>query len=304
MDIRQLQYLAALAREKHFTRAAKACNVAQPTLSGRIRQLEQELGVPIVERGQRFHGLTSEGERVLKWAHAILDNWGSLQQEIAKLRNTKGTLIGRLSLGVIPSGLPMAALLSRAIQERHPGVELTVLSQSSVEILRNLEDFSIDVGLSYLDNEPIEGMRAEAIYTEKYSLLVRADHELAGKTSVTWSQAAQQPLCLLTPNMQNRRIIDRAFRSANVKPTPKLETNSVINLCSNVHLMGLASIVPEYFLEVLGPMSDISAVPLVNPTIEHSVGLLAVDRDPVSPLVLAVFECAQNLDMPENSRRR
>jgi hypothetical protein len=68
--------------------------------------------------------------------------------------------------------------------------------------------------------------------------------------------------------------------------------------------MGLASIVPEYFLEVLGPMSDISAVPLVNPTIEHSVGLLAVDRDPVSPLVLAVFECAQNLDMPENSRRR
>jgi DNA-binding transcriptional LysR family regulator len=66
-----------------------------------IRQLEQELGVPIVERGQRFHGLTPEGERVLKWAHAILDNWGSLQQEIAKLRNTKGTLIGRLSLGVV-----------------------------------------------------------------------------------------------------------------------------------------------------------------------------------------------------------
>ena len=57
MDIRQLQYLVALAREKHFTRAAQACNVTQPTLSGRIRQLEQELGVPIVERGQRFHGL-------------------------------------------------------------------------------------------------------------------------------------------------------------------------------------------------------------------------------------------------------
>jgi DNA-binding transcriptional LysR family regulator len=73
MDIRQLQYLAALAREKHFTRAAKVCNVTQPTLSGRIRQLEQELGVPIVERGQRFHGLTPEGERVLKWVLAILD---------------------------------------------------------------------------------------------------------------------------------------------------------------------------------------------------------------------------------------
>jgi DNA-binding transcriptional LysR family regulator len=304
MDIRQLQYLSALAREKHFTRAAKACNVTQPTLSGRIRQLEQELGVPIVERGQRFHGLTPEGERVLKWAHAILDNWGSLQQEIAKLRNTKGTLIGRLSLGVIPAGLPMAALLTKAIQDRHPGIELTVLSQSSIEILRNLEDFSIDVGLTYLDNEPIEGMRAEAIYMERYSLLVRADNELANKTSVTWADAARQPLCLLPQSMQNRRIIDRAFRAANTKPTPRLETNSVINMCSNVHLMGLASIVPEYFLDVLGPMSDIRAVPLVEPLVEHSVGLVAVDRDPVSPLVLAVFECAKGLETPPKARRK
>jgi DNA-binding transcriptional LysR family regulator len=304
MDIRQLQYLAALAREKHFTRAAKVCNVTQPTLSGRIRQLEQELGVPIVERGQRFHGLTPEGEKVLKWAHAILDNWSSLQQEIAKLRNTKGTLIGRLSLGVIPSGLPMAALIAKAIQERHSGIELTVLSQSSVEILRNLEDFSIDVGLTYLDNEPIEGMRAEAIYMERYCLLVRADNELASRRSVTWTEAAKQPLCLLTPNMQNRRIIDRAFRTANATPAPRLETNSVINLCSNVHLMGLASIVPEYFLDVLGPMSDIRAVPLTNPGIEHSVGLVAVDRDPVSPLVLAVFECAKAIDTPAAPKHR
>ena len=91
MDIRQLQYLIALAREKHFTRAALACHVSQPTLSGRIRQLEQELGVPIVERGQRFHGLTPDGERVLRWANAILDNWTSLQHEIAlKLREAFG----------------------------------------------------------------------------------------------------------------------------------------------------------------------------------------------------------------------
>ena len=159
MDIRQLQYLVALAREKHFTRAAQACHVTQPTLSGRIRQLEQELGVPIVERGQRFHGFTPDGERVLKWAHAILDNWGSLQHEIETLRNTSGLLSGRLSVGVIPTALSMAGLITTAIRERHPDIELTVLSQSSIDILRCLEEFSIDVGLTYLDNEPIEGMR-------------------------------------------------------------------------------------------------------------------------------------------------
>jgi DNA-binding transcriptional LysR family regulator len=298
MDIRQLQYLVALARERHFTRAAQACHVTQPTLSGRIRQLEQELGVPIVERGQRFHGLTPDGERVLAWAQVILDNWSSLQQEIASLRSTAGALVGRLSIGVIPSALPMAALITKAVHARHPGVELTILSQSSVEILRKLEDFSIDVGLTYLDNEPIEGMRAETIYKERYSLLVRTDHELAGRSSVTWTDASQQPLCLLTADMQNRRIIDRAFRAVHTRPVPRLETNSVINLCANVRLMGLASVIPEYFLDVIGPIADVHAVPLTEPDVEYTVGLVAVDRDPLSPLVVAAFDCAKATDAP------
>lgn len=302
MDIRQLQYLVALAREKHFTRAAQACHVTQPTLSGRIRQLEQELGVPIVERGHRFHGLTPEGERVLKWAHDILDNWTSLQQEIATLRNTSEPLAGRLSVGVIPSALPMAGLITKTVQERHPRVELVILSQSSIDILRGLEDYAIDVGLTYLDNEPIEGMRSEAVYMERYCLLVRADHPLADATSVTWADAAKEPLCLLTADNQNRRILDRAFRAVDCAPVPRLETNSVINLCANVHLMGLSSIIPEYFLEVIGPISDVRAVPLMDPVIEHSVGLVAVDRDPLSPLVLAAFECARITEPPFVSR--
>jgi len=298
VDIGQLQYLVALAREKHFTRAAKACHVTQPTLSGRIRQLEQELGVPIVERGQRFIGFTPDGERVLKWAQVILDNWSAMQQDVAQRRDTQGALRGHLSVGVIPSALPMAALMAKAIHARHPDVELTILSSSSIDILRQLEEFTIDVGFSYLDNEPVEGMRGEPIYMERYCLLVRSDHDLAGASTVTWAEAAKQPLCLLTPDMQNRRIIDRAFRAANASPVPRLETNSVINLCANVHLMNITSVIPEYFLDVLGPMSDICTVPLVEPRVEHSVGLVAVDRDPISPLVLAAFECARTIEPP------
>jgi hypothetical protein len=85
---------------------------------------------------------------------------------------------------------------------------------------------------------------------------------------------------------------------------PKLETNSVINLCANVRLSGLASVIPENFLEVLGPISDVRAVPLADPLVEHSVGMIAVDRDPVSPLVLAAFECARDIEPPEVSRLR
>jgi DNA-binding transcriptional LysR family regulator len=292
MDIRQLQYLVALAREKHFTRAASACNVTQPTLSGRIRQLELELGVPIVERGQRYQGLTAEGERVLKWAQLILSTWTSMRQELAQLATSDFGLTGRLVVGGIPSALPMIPLLTKAVRALHPHIDFTVMSLSSEEILRGLDDYSLDVGITYLDNEPIEGLLATPLYDERYCLFLPEDHPLASRETVTWREAAALPLGLPTSNMQNRRIIDRAFRTANCRPDPALETNSVINLCSNVRLMGLASVMPRYILELLGRDPGLIAVPLLEPEVTHSVGLVAQDRDPLGPLVRAVRAAA------------
>ena len=293
MDIRQLQYLVALAREKHFTRAATACNVTQPTLSGRIRQLELELGIPIVERGQRYQGMTAEGEHVLKWAQLILSNWAGMQQELAQIATSDAGLTGRLVLGGIPSALPMIPFLTRDVRAQHPHIDFTVMSMSSEEILRALEDFSIDVGITYLDNEPIAGMLAAPLYSERYCLFVPDGHVLAGRTSVSWKEAADLPLGLLTANMQNRRIIDRAFLSANCHPTPALETNSIINLCSNVRLMGLASIMPLYILDILGRDPGVTAIPLKEPEVAHSVGLVALNRDPLGPLVRAFRDAAR-----------
>jgi DNA-binding transcriptional LysR family regulator len=292
MDIRQLQYLAALAREKHFTRAAAACGITQPTLSGRIRQLEQELGVPLLERGQRYIGLTPEGERVLKWAHSILDGWQSLQAELAAIKG-KGGLVGRLVLGVIPSALPKASFLTRAMNAAHPAVDFTILSHSSEDIIRALNDFSIDAGITYLDNEPVEGLIQTELYRENYCLFVAAEHKLAAQPSVTWFEAAQQPLCLLTPNMQNRRIIDRAFAQAKVRPTPRIETNSIMNLIASVRSMDLCSIMPGYFKSALGVLEGVVAVPLAEPEVSHKVGLVAVDREPLSPLVNGLFAAAR-----------
>jgi DNA-binding transcriptional LysR family regulator len=295
MDIRQLQYLAALAREKHFTRAAAACNVTQPTLSGRIRQLELELEVPIVERGQRYEGLTGEGEQVLKWAHVILKNWQSMQEELGHLKDHEAGLSGRLILGGVPSSLPMIPLLTKEIRTIHPGIEFTVLSQSSEEIIRALADFSIDTGITYLDNEPIDGLLTYPLYIERYCLIVGEGHPLANRDAVTWREASKEPLCLLTPNMQNRRIIDHAFERAKCHPAPRLETNSFINLCSNVRLTGLASIMPQYILQVLGIMSGFRAIPLAEPKVEHSIGLVIADRDPLSPLIEVLRDAAKSI---------
>lgn len=292
MDIRQLQYLVALAREKHFTRAANACHVTQPTLSGRIRQLELELGVPIVERGQRYQGLTQEGARVLKWAQLILNNWASMHQELAHLATSDFGLTGRLAVGAIPSALPMIPYLTQAVRKLHPHIDFTVMSLSSEEILRGLDDYSLDAGITYLDNEPINGLMATPLYTERYSLFLPAGHPLAAQDSVTWREAAELPLGLPTSNMQNRRIIDRAFRTAESRPEPALETNSVVNLYSSVKLMGLASIMPEYIVGIFGGDVDVHAVPLKSPNIAPSVGLITPDRDPVAPLIRVFREAA------------
>lgn len=129
MDIRQLRYLVSLARERHFARAAEACGVAQPTLSAGLRQLEEELGVPVVKRGNRFKGLTPEGERVLAWARCILADCDALEQELAGARRT---MRGQVVVGVIPSALPMVAALTEALLKQQPGISVRLLSQSSI----------------------------------------------------------------------------------------------------------------------------------------------------------------------------
>jgi DNA-binding transcriptional LysR family regulator len=92
--------------------------------------------------------------------------------------------------------------------------------------------------------------------------------------------------------MQNRRIIDRAFAAAKVRPTPRLETNSIMNVISSVRSMDLCSILPDYFKNALGALEGVVAVPLSEPTVSHKVGLVAVDREPLSPLIAALFEAA------------
>ena len=292
MDIRQLQYLAALAREKHFTRAAEACGVTQPTLSSRIRQLEDELGVPIVERGQRYLGLTREGETVLKWAHAILDDCAALTQELAQMRTGLG---GRLTIGVIPTALLFTPRITAVMTAAHPDVGFKILSMTSIEVLEALKVHAIDAGISYLDNEPVEYHTTQPLYSERYCAILRAGHRLAGKPSVTWAEVAEGPLCLLNAEMQNRRIINRAFRDVGANPRCQVETTSMSNILAHVLGSGLIGIVPEDFLASIGGNPGVASVPLTQPEVHHEVGLIALDRNPMPPAIAALFKACKGL---------
>ena len=208
--IDKLDFILALARERHFGRAAEACGVTQPTLSAGVKQLEEQMGVLLVNRGSRFQGFTPEGQRVLDWARRIVGDTRAMREEINALRHG---LTGRLRIAAIPTALAMVAALTTPYRERHPNVTFTVLSRTSIEILELLENLEIDAGITYLENEPVGRVNSVPLYHERYRLLTSAEAPLGNRDSVTWAEVAEVPLCLLTPDMQNRRIIDRLIKS-------------------------------------------------------------------------------------------
>src|SRR3984893_12157750 len=142
--IDKLELLLALAKERLFGRAAEACGVTQPTMSTSLKQLEEALGVMLVQRGSRFQGFTPEGERTLDWARRIVGDARAMRQEINGL---KGKHSAEIRMAAIPTVLGMVGMLSTPYLARHPDVRFRVVSCTSADVLGLLENLEVDAGL-------------------------------------------------------------------------------------------------------------------------------------------------------------
>lgn len=281
MNLRQLEYLVTLDREQHFGRASAASHVSQPALSAGIRDLERELGVPLVRRGHRFEGLTPEGQRVLVWARRMLGDLAGLDQEVSRL---KGGLEGTLRLGAIPTAVPASTDVTIRFRERHPRMRIRIRSMSSREIADGLATGELDAGLTYLDDEPLADVRSRPLWRERYLLLGATDDAQVPALTVNWAHAATLPLCLLTADMQHRRIVDAAFAAAGAVPDPVVETNSVSALIAHAR-RGLPGITAHTWLLAHSLPAELRAVPLVEPVVEHTIGLVTSASAQLSPVV-------------------
>jgi DNA-binding transcriptional LysR family regulator len=290
--IDKLEFLLALARERHFGRAAEACGVTQPTLSAGVKQIEEQMGVLLVNRGSRFQSFTPEGEKVLEYARRIVGDNRAMRAEVNALRHG---LTGRLRIAAIPTALAMIASLTTPFRQRHPNVQFTVMSRTSIEVLEQLDNLEIDAGVTYLDNEPLGRVTTLPLYRERYRLITSSDAPLGNRDSVTWAEVAQVPLCLLTPNMQNRRIIEGLLRGAGGNPQPTLESNSMIVLFAHVRTGSWASVMPAKLAETLGLTETIRAIPIVEPEAVHTIGLVVPSREPMTPLNAALVGEAKRL---------
>lgn len=290
--IDRLEFFIALARAQHFGRAAEELGITQPTLSAAIKALEDQLGVMLVKRGSRFQGLTAEGEQVLVWARRITGDARTMKEE---MRAARHGLSGRIRIAAIPTALAMIPRLTTPFREHHPGVTFSVLSRTSIEVLTLLGTFDIDVGITYLDNEPLGRVVSVPLYSERYQLITAAGTRFSDRQSVTWAEVSGLPLCLLTPDMQNRRIIDQHLAEAGSVARPTLESNSMIVLFSHIRTGKWSSIMPLNLAETFGFAEPIRAIPIVEPDARHVVGLVAADRQPHTPLVAALLDEAMTL---------
>lgn len=283
-----------MAQEKHFGRAAEKCNISQPALSNAIRQLEKELGVPIVNRGRQFEGLTSEGVKVVEYTSRMIDTDASLAHELSLMQ---GGLAGTLRIGVVASALPMLALVTYQFCREHPMVELNMRSKTTQEIHRGLANFSLDLGLTYLDVDPLPQGRTQPAFRENFWALTPINGPLEGRNSVTWAEMCEIPLVLLSQDRFSRQLIDAVFADGGLEPKPQIETNSMLNLAAYVRAGYWSSIVPRECFVFCAEPPGTRILPIVEPEISHQIGLVIPDRDPASVLAQSLFDFAGGLEI-------
>ncbi len=271
-----MRYLVALEEHRHFGRAAQACHITQPALSNALRALEDEFGAVIVRRGRTYVGLTAEGETVLAAARRMLHEHKLLEQELA---STLDRPQGQLRLAAVPTAMPILSGFAALLRASHPGIVPVVLSMSSHELETGLEQLALDLALGYTERMSLPGVRLTAWpqYDEHY-FFVRRRGDAAGfriGEPVDWAQAAREPLCLLTPDMHNRAIIDQAFVDAGRPVQPAIETNSVLTLVQAIGPGQVSGVLPGAMVATLRNDPGLLARPLQSPHVTTPIGFMA-----------------------------
>ena len=290
MLLRQLEYFVAVARERHFARAAESCYVSQPALSTSIAKLERELSVTLINRGQNFEGLTPEGDRLVVWAKRVLAEHDALKAEAAAMRSG---ISATLRLGTGPTVSTTAALPVAAFCALHPLARVKVCSRlSSTELLRQLSDFELDAAIAHFGPDDQSGLEVVPLYEEQYVLLVSGEQLVPAARTITWAEAAQLPLALLTPDMRFRQFIDKAFAESGAVAAPQVETDSVASLYAHVATGAWASVVPHTWLRAMPVTGAARAIRLVEPDTRAQISMAIHAATPGSVAARAFLNVA------------
>ncbi len=225
MDIRQIEFVDAVARHGNFTRAANELHVAQPAVSAAIRHLEDELGVRLFERTSRHVALTDAGEAFLAGARRVMAELRGLSVAMREFdQGMRGVLRTSWWHQTDPQ---MVRYLSDYTIE-NPGVEVSIVEWSTSESLTGLRRGELDLAMVALpDSIDLTGFGHTVIRRERYALVVAQDHRLAGRDSVSVGDLADERFIVTRPGTGLRSCFDYVFAGRDVAPQIVIETNAL-----------------------------------------------------------------------------
>lgn len=289
IDLRDLELLTALARHRHFAKAARDCGISQPAFSMRIRNLEDRMGVAIVRRANRFQGLTEEGEMIVRRARRILDDAEALEQEVLASR---GEIGGTLILGVIPTAAAYSGQLVEWLHASCPRIVTRIETLSATVIQQRLVDGSIDAGVTYGDSIVQDLCNIRTLYEETYVFLA-PEQMIRDRGAVAWARLADFPLSLLEPQMQNRRILDRIFAELGLHPRVVAETTGFTASLAMARAGLAATVVPAVLVDALGDLPGTVVLPLIDPVVSRPICLATLDRRSERPTIGALRQVVE-----------
>jgi DNA-binding transcriptional LysR family regulator len=275
MELRQVRYFAAVARHRHFTRAAGELGLAQPALSQQVRALERELGVVLIDRGGRRVRLTDAGEAFHVWAERILADVAAAEAELAAFA---GLGRGRVVLGTTPVQTLGRVDLPGLLADRYPGVEIALREATTPILIDELEAGRLDLALGALMADVVPpGIVAQPLFAEELVAIVAPDHPLARRGNVRIAELAQERFALAAPGSPIRQAIAAAMTS----PIAVTFETAEPSLARAIVARGLAvSAIPRSLAEETGPA--VALLRLADVPARRTVALLYSTNRPRS----------------------
>ncbi|WP_459175598.1 LysR family transcriptional regulator [Ewingella americana] len=292
MDIKQLIYLCNLERERHFGRAAEASFVSQPTLSMRLKNLEKELDLNLINRGNNFEGFTAEGLRVLSWAREIVAVYEGLKLEVESL---KQGLSGTLRIGVMPQCSISLARLIKAVSDEHPGLDYRVSEVSADQLIEALSSHAVDIGIGFFEFSTLNELRFQLVPIDDggVDVVYHPKHfpQLVGTTLLSAEQAAALPLCLSEPSRYFRRYLDSHFRQSGLELRPTLVSTSIFQLMQGVFVgVGCALVPRGHLIDEMHPA--LQRCPLDIPPMSRHAAMVVAEAGRATSLAQHFFNAA------------
>jgi len=286
VNLRHLRFFVALAEERHFGRAAVACHVTQPALSMAIGRLESELGVRLVDRGSGgTAGLTDAGAALADRARGTVRGADDLAAEASRLR---GRLTATLRLGTVPTGVAAVPALVAPLLRAHPGVRVDVRTAPGEQLAGRIVRHELDAALVYDDVRPT-GLRLDPLYRERFVLVTAGEADDAPTGPVTWRSVGDRPLCLLSPAMQHRTIVDAALATVSAAVAPRIEADSFSLLLGFVR-QGWSTVLSRTWLAGQGLPAGVRARSIIDPVVEPTIALVSAAAGPPTPVVRALLD--------------